>query len=97
MIFISPNNEYPRFQGDIKIAHPSWNETISLPNGWIVVLKTKVPMIESNQAVDELFPEDLNGEYFQRFIVRNLTAREKTSQENLRLQLEEELKESTGE
>ena len=92
MIFISPNNEYPRFQGDIKIAHPSWNETMSLPDGWIPVLATEVPTVEPGQAVDELFPEELNGQYFQRFIVRSLTAKETASQENLKLQLEEERK-----
>tara|TARA_R110000764_G_scaffold74052_1_gene150633 strand:+ start:1974 stop:2267 length:294 start_codon:yes stop_codon:yes gene_type:complete len=92
MIFISPNNEYPRFQGDIKIAHPSWNETMSLPDGWIPVLATEVPTVEPGQAVDELFPEELDGEHRQRFITRDLTKEELNSQELLRLQLESELK-----
>jgi hypothetical protein len=75
-IYISPQNEYPRYVGDIQIEYPEWDPSKKLPNGWTAVNPVSIPEILSSQALYEDFPVKENGEYFQNFIVRDLTEEE---------------------
>ena len=76
MPYISPNNEYPRYPGDIQIEHPEWNVGDPLPAGWIFVNETNPPELEPGQTYEAGHPEEINGEWFHTWIVRNLTESE---------------------
>lgn len=90
MIYIDPSGSYPRFKGDIKIAVKEWAEGLPLPEGWLEVAKTPLPKIKLGETYGELFPELVDGVYYQRFDVRAVTAQEIELQEQLRKELEEE-------
>jgi hypothetical protein len=76
MPYISPNNEYPRYPGDIQIENPEWNVGDTLPTGWIFVNETNPPELEPGQTYEAGDPEEINGEWFHTWIVRNLTESE---------------------
>ena len=90
MILISPNNEYPRFKGDVKIAYPTWREGDALPDGWRLVNESAKPEVEAGMTLVENFPTEIDGEYWQNFSVRELTAEELATIEKVRLEWEEE-------
>lgn len=76
MLFISPNNEYPRHYGDIQIEHPSWELGDELPEGWHEVERVAPPEVTLDQIAIEEYPILVNGAYQQKWQVRNLTADE---------------------
>jgi hypothetical protein len=73
MPYISPNNEYPRYPGDIQIENPEWNVEDPLPSGWIFVNETSPPEIEPGQTYESASPEEIDGEWFHAWTVRDLT------------------------
>ena len=76
-LFINPDNEYPRHQGDILLDDPSWDGTIeNLPNGWKPVTPVEPPTVTALQTIEEDFPKLINKEYFQVWKVRDLTEKE---------------------
>lgn len=93
MRYVNPNNEYPRFQGDIKIAHPEWEPSQPLPTGWRKVKSVPRPLSESGMAVIEEFPEEIKGELVQKFSTRPLTEQELTQLEEARVRWIEEQQE----
>lgn len=76
-IYISPANEYPRFQGDIKLDVPSWNPGDDLPEGWSKVEEAEVPTPTADQVVEEEFPIQKDGIWYRSYKVRAMTAAEK--------------------
>lgn len=77
MLFISPNNEYPRHIGDLQIEHPNWKEGDALPPGWqIVEYATELPERGENEIVYEIKPTIINGKLTQTFAVRPMTDEE---------------------
>lgn len=76
MIYISPNNEYPRHYGDIQLENPSWNLGDDLPEGWRAVSETEMPGLAENEIAEEGFPIEANGVMTQNWIIRSLTEKE---------------------
>lgn len=76
MPYISNQNEYPRFIGDVQIVNPNFQEGDELPEGWSQVIEVEPPTIGPNEVYEELEPELLNGVYYQRWITRSMTQEE---------------------
>lgn len=76
MLYISPENEYPRHIGDIKIQNPSWKEGEPLPTGWVEVKELFIPEVGENEIWYEEFPIEIDGVMTQNFKVRAMTAEE---------------------
>lgn len=76
MLLISPNNEYPRFIGDLKIAHPNYRDGDSLPEGWIEVIAQEMPSATVDEVIYEDFPIEKNGKFIQNWKVRPMNAAE---------------------
>ena len=76
--YISPDNEYPRYIGDVQLDDPNFDGAIeNLPEGWIAVEAVDSPEITDNQVAYEEFPVLENGVYKQVWKVREKTAEEK--------------------
>jgi hypothetical protein len=76
LIFIDPQNNYPRFIGDINLQHPNWSVGDQLPDGWTHVEETTPPEPQSNEVVEEQFPELIDGNYKQNWALRAKTEQE---------------------
>lgn len=76
MIYISPNNEYPRHYGDIMLDAPGWNLGDELPEGWHKVAETEMPTAGLDQIVIESEPKEIKGVWTQQWIVREMTPEE---------------------
>jgi hypothetical protein len=76
MIYISPENEYPRHYGDIIIENPDWKLGDELPDGWVQVAMNEPPSAGTDQVVTEDFPIEIEGILSRNWIVRDLTAEE---------------------
>lgn len=76
MQYISPQNEYPRYYGDIQIENPGWELGDPLPNGWVLVVESPRPDFTEDEIAYEDFPVTENGVTKQNWKVRPLTADE---------------------
>lgn len=76
-IYISPDKEYPRFQGDIKLANPKWNVGEDLPDGWVEVLETPMPTAGIDEVVEEGAPTSKGDKWYRTWNVRPLNEKEK--------------------
>lgn len=76
MLYINPQNEYPRHIGDIQLENPSWQLGDPLPVGWVEVVPTQSPDVPTDQALIELAPEEINGVWTQVWSLRDLTPEE---------------------
>lgn len=76
MIYISPDNEYPRHYGDIMLADPTWKKGDPLPEGWVEVAEASLPTAGENEKVVEGFPKEVKGVMTQNWEVRPMTAEE---------------------
>jgi hypothetical protein len=74
-LFISPNNEYPRYVGDILIEHPDF-DGVNLPEGWQAVEQTERTPVGENEIVYEIAPILVNGVYKQSWAIRAVTEEE---------------------
>lgn len=73
--------EYPRHEGDIRLEHPDipeglTGETFICPDTYAKVKEVEMPSPGLNQAVYEVMPEQINGEWVQQFNIRELTKEE---------------------
>lgn len=91
MIYISPENEYPRHIGDIQLEHPDFKEGDALPEGWVKVEEAERPTPSTDQIVYEDFPVEVDGVMTQNWKVRDMTPEEierrdapKTAREKLK-------------
>jgi hypothetical protein len=76
MIYISPDNEYPRHIGDIVLAHPDFKEGDDLPDGWHKVKETQPPKPAADELVVEAAPKQVKGVWTQQWTQRPMTAEE---------------------
>jgi hypothetical protein len=76
LIYIDPQNNYPRFIGDINLQHPTWSVGDPLPSGWTLVEETTPPQPQTTEVVEEDFPELVNGIYKQKWTIRQKTEQE---------------------
>lgn len=76
MIYISPNNEYPRHYGDIQLENPEWQLGDNLPDGWMEVAQVNPPEQQTNKVIYEEFPIEIDGVMTQNWQVRDMTAEE---------------------
>lgn len=76
MIYISPNNEYPRHYGDIQLDHPNWKLGDDLPDGWVKVAESERPTPGTDQITYEDFPIEVDGVITQNWQIRDMTAEE---------------------
>lgn len=76
MFFISPENEWPRYIGDIQLEHPDFTEGADLPDGWIAVEETEPPTVSEGQIFEQAQPTEVDGVMTQQWLVRDLTPEE---------------------
>jgi hypothetical protein len=76
MLLITPDNQYPRFIGDLKLEYPDYQEGDSLPEGWKVVEPVEWPELAEDERIVELFPVEEDGKYYQNFTKRKVTQEE---------------------
>ena len=76
MLYINPENEYPRHIGDIQLEFPSFKDGDALPTGWVKVEESQRPTAGSDKVTAEGTPEEINGVMTQSWIVRDLTQEE---------------------
>lgn len=76
MIYISPENEYPRHIGDLQIANPNFKEGDPLPEGWVQVAEAPRPTAGKDEIVYEGFPIEVDGTMTQNWQTRPMTAEE---------------------
>jgi len=76
MLFINPENEYPRHIGDIQLVKAGFKEGDALPNGWVKVEESERPRAEANQVTVEGAPAEVDGVMTQTWTVRDFTQAE---------------------
>lgn len=76
MLYINPNNEYPRHVGDIQIENPEWNYGDPLPSGWLEVVPSEAPIVVDGKVLVEMSPEQVDGVWSQVWALRDLTEEE---------------------
>lgn len=77
MIFINPQNEYPRYIGDLQIEHEDWQEGDALPEGWSLVEPTEPPVVNyATETAYEKQPVKRNGKFYQVWDKRDFTDEE---------------------
>lgn len=77
MLFIGPDNAYPRHIGDLQLAHPDWVEGAPLPAGWQEVkYADALPEVGPDEVLQELFPALKDGVLVQSFATRPMTEEE---------------------
>lgn len=76
MIYISPDNEYPTFYGEIQLQNPGWKFGDPLPEGWQEVVETDPPSVSENQKAYEEFPVEIDGVMTQKWAIRDMTDEE---------------------
>lgn len=76
-MYISPSNEYPRYQGDIANSTPGWNYGDPIPEGWVEVAVSIQPEFDrSTEIAEEVFPTLVDGVMTQTWSIRPLTTEE---------------------
>jgi hypothetical protein len=96
--------QYPLYEGDIRLEHPEIREDQTYPNfpcpdTFALVLVDPMPVFDSETHItNPLSPENINGKWVVKWApVRELTASEKQTRENLRiLQAAERIKNSSN-
>jgi len=76
MLYINPENEYPRHIGDIQLEFPSFKDGDALPTGWVKVEESERPTAGTDEVTAEGFPENIDGVMTQSWTVRDLTQAE---------------------
>jgi len=76
MLYINPENEYPRHIGDVQLAKPSFKEGDALPTGWTKVEESERPTAGTDQVTVEDTPVEVKGVMTQQWLIRDLTEAE---------------------
>lgn len=76
MLYISPDNQYPRHYGDIMLHTPGWKFGDQLPEGWVQVAEAERPTAGADEIVYEDFPTEVKGVMIQNWQTRPMTAKE---------------------
>lgn len=75
-IYIDSEGNYPRYNGDILAAHPLWEPSDAIPNGWSQVAEITPPLPNETTYVYEDHPVEIDGVLSQNWISRPYTAEE---------------------
>lgn len=76
MLYISPDNQYPRHIGDIQLEHPDYQKGDPLPEGWRPVEEVRKPVVEGDFVAYEGLPEEVDGVLSQVWETRPMTEEE---------------------
>ena len=76
MIYINPENEYPRHIGDVQLAKPGFKDGDALPTGWVKVEESDRPTAGVDKVTVEGTPAEVDGVMTQTWTVRDLTQAE---------------------
>lgn len=88
LFFNTVTKEYPRHIADLELL--GWKQGESLPENWVQVEYTEPPLLQENEAIQELEPKNVDGIYYQNLIVRPMTEKE-IALKNLSLNLSSKL------
>jgi hypothetical protein len=61
-------NEYPLFQGDIRLQHPEMGEQFICPNTYTEVYETEPPTdLPEGKALAETYPVQIDGKWVRNY------------------------------
>jgi hypothetical protein len=70
-------NEYPLYEGDIRLLYPDMGSEFILPNDFAEVIENDLPAVTENQTFTETTPKlNADGVYERVYVVRELTDEE---------------------
>ena len=82
-------NEYPLYEGDIRLAHPEISEEFILPEEFAVVIESQLPELQENEIFYEMPPVLNNdGNYEKVYETRMLTEEEMAQKAEMRKEYE---------
>lgn len=64
-------NEYPRYEGDIRLMYPDMGEQFVLPDEYSPVYMTETPILSEYQNCVQGQPNNVNGKWYVSWIVEN--------------------------
>lgn len=70
MLLIDPNNNYPRYIGDVYISSPNF-DGVNLPDGWKLVEEVAAPSHDTTQIAVEEFPILVGNKYKQSWSIKS--------------------------
>jgi len=69
--------EYPRHEGDVRLEYPQMGDDFILPETYAFVNSTEPPEVDyKTHRAEETPPEEVNGQWFMRWHVREATPEE---------------------
>ena len=69
--------EYPRYEGDIKLLDPTWEPGQPLPENWVEAVEVEPFVCDAGYVIEEKLPVLENGIWKRTFITREETQKEK--------------------
>ena len=70
-------NEYPLYEGDIRLHYPDMGNEFILPNNFAEVFESDLPVITDTQTFAETTPKlNADGSYERVYVIRDLTEEE---------------------
>jgi hypothetical protein len=77
--------EFPLYEGDIRLLYPDMGETFELPEGFSEVLSSPVPeLLEGEKAIQAKPIINSDGQYEQVFVIESLTEEELENKAKMR-------------
>lgn len=78
-------NEYPLYEGDIRLIYPDMGEEFILPEDFMEVTETPLPIVTETQTFTEAMPKlNDDGSYERVYVIRDWTEEElKRNQEQV--------------
>jgi hypothetical protein len=71
------SNEYPRHPGDIRLEYPEMGKDFVLPETYAYVEWVDAPSYDDSlQCAEEVAPELVDGKWYMRWTIRDLTQEE---------------------
>jgi hypothetical protein len=75
-VYISPDEQYPLYYGDVERENPGWHLGDPLPAGWSEILEVAPPETLKDQVLEQLAPANIDGVWTQQWNVRDMTPEE---------------------
>jgi hypothetical protein len=73
MPYMSPEQDYPLYMGDIQQSFPKWKAGDALPDGWHEVLDSQLPVPSEEEMIVEGKPIEINGQMYRDFSLQPLS------------------------
>lgn len=77
MYYISPDNRFPLYIGDIRLEHPTFARGDSLPEGWREVVEVEPPEKDRYEVLVRNNPEEIDGVLTEVWTKREMTTEER--------------------